>query len=92
VEARKAAVVSELPDQNPSYERVTCPHCGHVQTLCLDWRRDFPLTICSECERPLADHRAKLRQAVWEASQFLTPNQIDKYVNLVLDEIEKESP
>ena len=36
--------------------------------------------------------RAALRQAVWEASRFLTPNQIDKYVNAVLDEIESDKP
>jgi phage terminase large subunit GpA-like protein len=38
-----------------SYERVACPHCGHVQSMCLGWRRDFPLTICSKCEGRLAD-------------------------------------
>lgn len=36
--------------------------------------------------------RAQLRQAVWEASQFFLPHEIDKYVDEVLEEIKSDEP
>jgi uncharacterized membrane protein affecting hemolysin expression len=36
--------------------------------------------------------KARLRQATWEATQYMTYNEVRQYVNVVLDEVETDEP
>lgn len=88
-DAREAveAEVARLRDLTKQYEDRLSPAKVGVTV-------NDALAASADREKPMDKTRAlaRLRQATWEASQFLSLNEVGHYVETVLDEIRSDAP